>query len=294
MDILNVSRSEFPKSTAVVEGMIVLKPECDNYELNYKENIVYSRGEKELHLQIIKPINPPTKTPLIIYVPGSAFHKQNVIERVAQLALLAKKGICVALLEYTESDILPFPALIKDVKQGIKYMKENWESYNVNPKSIFLMGDSSGAYAAMMAGFTNGIKTFENDDAKWYEVKGVIDFYGPTDITTMNNEPSTQNHSEPDSPEGYLIGRKEVLDNLELASSTIIKNYIYENKNHPPLIMFHGSNDELVPFSQSCELYTVLKAFNKDVKLYQIDGAHHGDREFWSESILKIIENFIK
>ena len=200
---------------------------------------------------------------------------------------------CVALLEYTESDISPFPALIKDAKQGIKFMKENWESYNVDTESFFLMGDSSGGYTAMMAGFTNGIKLFEKEDSKWYEVKGIIDFYGPTDIITMNNEPSTQNHSEPDSPEGYLIGRKEVLDNLELANSTIIKNYICADKIYPPLIMFHGSNDELVPFSQSCELYTVLKAFNQDVKLYQIDGAHHGDREFWSEAILSIIMEFI-
>ena len=142
MTILNVSRNEFPKSTAVAEGMIILKPECDNYELKYEENIIYAKGDKELHLQIIKPINPPTKTPLIIYIPGSAFHKQNVIERVAQLALLATKGVCVALLEYTESDISPFPALIKDAKQGIKFMKENWESYNVDTESFFLMGQT--------------------------------------------------------------------------------------------------------------------------------------------------------
>lgn len=295
VEILNVSRENFPKSQAFAEGMMVINPECDNYEVAYYYDVKYSNnGKNDLFLQILQPINPPCKTPLIIYIPGSAFHKQNVRERVPQLALLATKGFCIALLEYTPSEDAPFPTLICDAKEGIRYMKKHEEQFNIDINAIFMMGDSSGGYTALMAGITNGVSLFEKDCNTDYSVKGIIDFYGPTNITTMNCEPSTQDHSAPNSPEGFFIGQKEVLANLELAEPTIIKNYLSKEKKYPPVLMFHGSNDELVPFSQSCELYTALKENGVNAKLYQIDGGHHGDRQFWSNTVLNIIEQFIK
>lgn len=295
MKPLNVSRENFPASKAFVDGMTVIKPECDNYEIACHYDVkYYNNGRKDLFLQILQPINPPGKTSLIIFISGSAFHKQNVHGRVPQLALLAAKGFCVALLEYTPSEEAPFPALVCDAKEGIKYMKAHNEQFNIDVNAVFMMGDSSGAYTALMAGLTNGIGLFEKDSDTDYSVRGIIDFYGPTDITTMNCEPSTQNHSEPNSPEGFLIGQKEVLKNLEFAKPTIIKNYISKEKEYPDVLMFHGSNDELVPFSQSCELYTVLKENGINTMLYQIDGAHHGDRQFWSTTVLDIIEKFIR
>lgn len=296
VNVLNVSREDFPKSTATVEGMQVIDPPCDNYEIAYHYDIKYhERDDRAMYLQILQPLDAKEKTPLIIYIPGSAFHRQNVRERVPQLALLAARGFCVALLEYTGSEDGVFPALVQDAKEGIRYMRIHSEEYNIDPDSIFTMGDSSGGYTAMMAGLTNGEKLFETcGDASVYKVKGIIDFYGPTDITTMNKEPSSQNHSEPDSPEGLLIGQKEVLENLDLAKPTIIKNYIDKDKTYPPLLMFHGSNDELVPFGQSCELYQALREAGKQVTLYQIDGAHHGDRRFWSNTVLNLIADFIK
>lgn len=90
MEPLKVARNNFPKSTATAQGMQVINPVCDNYELAYYSDVEYvNRQEKRLFLQIIKPINTNGKTPLIVYIPGSAFRRQNVKERVAQLAMLA-------------------------------------------------------------------------------------------------------------------------------------------------------------------------------------------------------------
>lgn len=58
--------------------------------------------------------------------------------------------------------------------------------------------------------------------------------------------------------------------------------------------MFHGSNDELVPFGQSCELYEALKDANKEASFYQVIGAHHGGIEFWTKEVLDIEEQFIR
>lgn len=48
-------------------------------------------------------------------------------------------------------------------------------------------------------------------------VKCIVDWYGPTDIAKMNYYPSSMDHTQADSPEGFVIGRKNVLENPELA-----------------------------------------------------------------------------
>lgn len=290
MEISNLSRENFPKSLAFADGMKVIDPECDNFEITYHYDVKYTNnGKYDLYLQIIQPINIPERTPVIIFIPGSAFHKQDVRARVPQLGLLAARGFCVALLEYTPSEIAPFPQLIRDAKEGIAFVKKHAEHFNINAQSVFMMGDSSGGYTALMAGLSD----IEEAPGTDYSVRGIIDFYAPTNIITMNGEPSVMNHSEPSSPEGFLIGQKDVLANPELAEKTVIKNYLSKNKEYPPVLMFHGSNDELVPFGQSCELYSALKENGIRAELYQIEGAHHGDRQFWSNTVLNMIERFV-
>ena len=41
MEPLNVSREDFPMSTAQAAGMIPMNPKIDHYEIFYHEDIVY-------------------------------------------------------------------------------------------------------------------------------------------------------------------------------------------------------------------------------------------------------------
>lgn len=294
---INVPRKEFPMSTAKSEGMIPLYVKLDNYELQYEYDVEYiSRGEMKLYLQIIIPVDAGIKLPLVVYIPGSAFHKQDVKARVAQLGYLANRGFAIALLEYRGSEIAPFPAQTLDAKAGVQYMKQQAEKYNIDPDKVVIMGDSSGGHTALMAGFSQGIAELEEEEEKNYSssVKGVIDLYGPTNIATMNEEPSSMDHRTPDSPEGFLIGQRPVLLHPELVKPTVISTYVSKGRAIPPVLMFHGTNDELVPFGQGCELYDALQQAKKDVTFYQVIGANHGGREFWSNETLDIMEKFIR
>lgn len=297
MEPLHVSREDFPMSTVSVSGMIPMQPTLDNYEIYYKEDVTYiKRGERALKLQIIGPIDHKEKVPCIVYIPGSAFHEQNVKERMPQLSYLAERGFVVAALEYRGSDCAIFPAQALDAKAGVCYMKEHAKEYGIDPENIILMGDSSGAHTAVMAAFSYGVDELEEDGRRYDKpmVKGVIDLYGPTNFMTMNDEPSSQDHRTPDSPEGCEIGKKAVLEHPELVRPTILANYVERDRELPPILMFHGTNDELVPFGQSCQLFEALKDAEKDATFYQVFGAHHGGREFWTKEVLEIEESFIR
>lgn len=296
MEPINVSRENFPMSTMSVEGMIPMKPVMDNYEIYYKEDVEYlKRGDRTLKLQIIGPIDKKEAVPCIVYIPGSAFHEQNVKERVPQLSYLAQRGFVVAALEYRGSECAVFPAQALDAKAGVFYMKEHANEYGIDPENIILMGDSSGAHTAVMAAFSYGVDELEEEGRRSTEpiVKGVIDLYGPTNFTTMNDEPSSQDHRTPDSPEGLEIGGRPVLEHPELVRPTVLANYVQKERELPPILMFHGTNDELVPFGQSCQLYESLKNSGKDATFYQVIGAHHGGREFWTKEVLELEEEFI-
>ena len=144
--------------------MQVINPVCDNYELAYYSDVEYvNKKKKRLFLQIIKPINTNGKTPLIVFIRGSAFHRQNVKERVAQLAMLAMRGYAVALLEDRGSEDASFPAFVLDAKAGIMFMKQNADRYNIDAEKVFVMGDSSGGYTALMSGLTYGVKELEDE-----------------------------------------------------------------------------------------------------------------------------------
>lgn len=297
MEPINVSRKDFPMSNASVQGMIPMQPKTDNYELYYYDDVVYTnRNGRDLHLQIIGPRDLGSTLPCIVFIPGSAFHEQNVKDRVPGLSYLAMRGFVVAALEYRGSECAPFPAQTLDAKMGVSFMKNNAKKYGIHPENIFLMGDSSGGHTAMMAAFSYGIPSLEEEETKSNVpmVKGIIDLFGPTNFATMNVEPSSQDHRTPDSPEGMVIGGKPVLLHPELVKPATIATYVQKDKVLPPILMFHGTNDELVPFGQSCELYEALKNAGKEATFYQVLGAHHGGREFWTNEILDIEEAFIK
>ena len=70
-------------------------------------------------------------------------------------------------------------------------------------------GDSSGAHTALMVGFT-GDDAPDTDLYGEYSAKVncIVDSYGPTVFPLMNYFESSQNHYDPESPEGYEIGYK--------------------------------------------------------------------------------------
>ena len=293
---INVPREQFPKSDMQSDGMMTLHIDCDNRCMEYIPDIEYiDRDGIKLYIQLLLPSDRTDRTPLIVYVPGSAFHWQNVKGMIPSASLLVNRGFAVAMVQYRGSEAATFPAQMLDAKAAVRFLKINAHKYGLSSEHVYLMGDSSGGHTVLMAGLTAGISEFEEDiysDVSSY-VRGIIDLYGPTDITKMNDELSSQNHIEPDSPEGYLIGRLNVLEHPELTEPTVVMNYVDEDRDIPPVLMFHGTNDELVPFGQSCMLYDKLTQCNKEATFYAVDNAHHGGREFWSNQVLDIIGAFV-
>ncbi|QMW03612.1 alpha/beta hydrolase [Spirosoma foliorum] len=289
--------ADFPESKASSKNMKVVSIGKDSPLVTYRPNIKYTtRDGLDLTLQIIEPTGANGKMPCIVYVQGSAWMKQNVYANLPQLAEFARRGYVIAMVEYRPSSVAKFPAQLQDAKTAIRFMRQQAAAYHVDVDNLFIWGDSSGGHTALLAGLTQNNPELDTKDLDKYPitVNAVVDFYGPTDITQMNVEPSIFDHISPKSPEGQLLGGKNVLENKELAAATNPIKYIKDAKNGPPILIIHGSKDRLVPFQQSVLLADALEKYNYRYQFYQLKGADHGSAEFWTKETFDLVEAFLK
>ncbi|TOP86018.1 alpha/beta hydrolase [Vibrio parahaemolyticus] len=296
-----LSYADFPKSESFTDGMKVMKADFSQRDVSAFVNIEYAhKSGMALHLNVLTPSPftegaPQTKYPLIVYVQGSAWMKQEMYA-LPQLARLAQKGYAIAIVEYRHSAVAGFPAQIEDTKSAIRYMLHNADKYQADASNVILWGDSSGGHTALMTAVTLDENKFDDEgqDKQPITLKAVIDFYGPTDISKMNKELSTWDHMSAKSPEGMFLGGVNVLDNPDKVAPTVPMNYVTSDKKLPPFLLVHGNKDRLVPFGQSVMMFDALKNGKQDATMIMLDGADHGGEPFWSKEMLKTVDEFIK
>ena len=295
-----VPAEQFPEAAELPEGAKCVKlSDTFGYGVDFRPNEVYiSRNDTNLHLQILIPHDgrmPEKKWPLIVFVQGSAWHKQNIFGSLPVLLRMCQRGYVIAIVEYRPSETASFPAQMQDAKTAIRFLKKNAANYHIDPQHVAVWGDSSGGHTAMMAGFTQDAEPDTEDYADYSaKVNCIVNWYGPTDIEQMNYHPSTMDHADADSPEGWLIGRKNVLENRELAKTTSPMQYLSADRDTPPVLIMHGGSDLLVPFNQACLLYEKLRELNKNVEFIKLEYAGHGYGGFQSEEALDLVEKFLK
>jgi hypothetical protein len=90
--------------------------------------------------------------------------------------------------------------------------------------------------------------------------------------------------------EGAFIGaeREGNKDKWMVASSPY-----YASEDDPPIILFHGTSDQIVNKEQSQELYDSLKKHNVVTELVSVSGGTHGGSEMYvDENLNKMISFF--
>lgn len=281
-----------PDRTYLPGMKTVYADKAQRSSVSYVRDVVYvTRGEQELKLQILLPggVMPPMpgmehrfsgkRHPVLIYVQGSAWMKQNVYGSLGNLTDFARAGFVVASVEYRASSEAKWPGFLQDVKSAIRFLRAHADDYDIDPDQFVVHGNSSGGHAALLIGLTGDDETFKTEDNKEYSdaVCAVADFYGPTDVTKINDAPRNPIFTADKDriPEDILYGGC-VVDHPEISRVGNPLNYISEEKDIPPILVAHGDSDEMVPFNQSVLVVKKLQECHKTVEFYKVMGAGHG------------------
>ena len=305
-------QSIVPHDNTLLPGMkTVMGDSRESFPVTYIPDIEYvRRGHMALRLQLIMPhalrpvelLPPSGKTegsprfPLVIYVQGAAWGEQDVYSRIGQLSALARRGYVIASVKHRASDVAGFPAFLQDVKSAIRFMRAHADLYRIDPERVAIWGDSSGGHAALMTGVTGDMPAFKTEDNAGYSdaVCAVVDFYGPTDVTRINDVPrDPQVTADKDHiPEDILYGGC-VAEHPEISQPGNPLNYVTPEKKLPPIMIAHGDMDPVVPFNQSVLMYEKLRACGQPVEFYKVFGAGHGTC-FWTREMLENVAAFLE
>lgn len=276
----------------------VIKVDAEAPEWLYIPNVMYCKYENvNRYLQLIVPYRQEwtedDKYPLVVFIPGSAWYKQEMYNSIPAFSRLAERGTVVAAVQYRESTIARYPAQVEDVERAILYLVSKAEDFHIDTDKIFLVGNSSGGHIALMTVLrsANGIKEVKEFHADL--IKGVIGESAPTDICMCAAKPIPDFMPEDFRPSKDLLGISEITEDLESVRAASCKMYIDENTPLPPILLFHGAADCQVDVDQSRYLYDLLIGAGKTVTYYEVEGAGHGGAVFWGDTVLNIISGFI-
>ena len=233
--------------------------------------------------------------PCIVYVQGSAWMQQDVYANLACIARLADLGYVVAVVQYRESGLGVFPDPVRDTRNAVRFMRVHAAEYAVDPTRVAVMGDSSGGHTAVYAGILH------DDDSEYNlfpgtsaEVSAIVNFYGSTDLTFADSNPSTTNHNMPDSPEGQQMGGIDLNEDRAACERLTVRCNIDEDTRIAPVISFHGTKDRTVNTRCSVLLHERLQETGHESRLYLLRGADHGGPEFWTPEVLGIVDAFLR
>lgn len=251
---------------------------------------------KDLKLNLLRPIydDPQKKRPLLVWICGGGWITTDRNFHTPWLMKFARRGYVVASIEYRRSNSAPFPAALEDVKKAVRYLRAHAEEFGIDKNRVAIGGESAGGYLAAMAGATCGVEKFEAGENldQSSAVSAVIDFYGPT---RFGPEPGADPEKKTPKPDGQPIIDMflgySAEDHPKRTREAAVLTYVTENA--PPYFIAHGTEDPVVSWKNSDELYELLTAKNVRADYYRIEGAGHFTPEFYQEELFEKIDGFL-
>lgn len=232
------------------------------------------------------------KFPLLIFIPGSAWYRQEMYNSIPNYAKLAERGMVTAIVQYRESTLSPFPAQVYDVNNAINFLIEKADEFHIDVTKIFIMGNSSGGHIALITSFMKAHGIICGD----YNMKGTIAESASTDmfLSDLENKDMPEWMPKDFRPIHDLLKVNKISDNIELAKQASCESYISKDITLPPVLLIHGNADNQVNIKHSQQLYLQLKNADKDVTFYELEGCNHGGAVFWTREIIDIVDLFVK
>ena len=273
-------------------------------DIVYSQVATFELPNKPLLMDILLP-QVAEKMPAVIFITGGGFMASNKARMIQLRMHLAENSFVVASINYRTIPNSKFPAPVEDVKSAIRFLKANAQKFNVDTEKIFIIGDSAGGYLTAFAAITNGDKIFNVGDNLNYSSKilAAVDLYGISDLTKIAEDfpkPIQNAYNLPGAIASILVNGVpcftgtggSILDDPKNAAVANPINYI--TKNSAPMLLMHGTVDNIVSPSQTNLLYQALKNNGVDAERYVIPNANHSDDYWQQEEVLQLITDFLK
>lgn len=222
--------SEAGKNPVLTDDLQVLK------DIEFK-NV----GGKSLKMDLYRGENVGTRPPLLVFVHGGGWNHGSRDEYLGYALHFARKGFHTATITYRFASDAPYPACVEDVRDALRFLRENGPAFGYDTSRVALVGGSAGAHLAMLAAYgwdSSGPRAETGGPP--LRIRAVVDLYGPTDLTSSY------------ARENYMVTRLMARSYREAPLLYREASPIrYVGKSAPPTLILHGTSDNLVPLEQA-------------------------------------------
>ena len=247
-----------------------------------REEVYKTIGDTKLKLWIFEPNShkKSDKRPAVVFFFGGGWRSGTPGQFEMQCKYLASRGMIAMTADYRVSSRngTKATACVEDGKSAVRWIRKNARKLGVDPAKVAAGGGSAGGHVAAAIATVPG---FEKDE-KTSSVPNALLLFNPAVILA---EVPGKFEVSPEK----MASRKERIG----TDPKKISPYHHVRKGLAPTIIFHGTNDDAVPF-RTVQLYEKhAQALGNSCKLVAFEGKPHGffnwgrfDNESFRETML--------
>lgn len=269
---------QMPKVDVRCSGKVADVDYAGDGEVFHRLDIYYPRVEKPAY-------------PVVIHIYGSAWYSNNS-KGMADLGTIVNAlldaGYAVVTPNHRSSGDAKFPAQIEDIKGVVRFVRANAEKYRFDTSFIATSGFSSGGHLSSLAATSGGVAALEGTVGGNLgfssRVDAACDWSGPVDLHYMScgRAEDTWNHAPEEAVMGFPFqGNEERFRALDATS--------YIDPSDPPVIIFHGTADSVVPCCQAPYFYGLLADAGVTAELHLVEGGDHGMGMYADETLCAMV-----
>ena len=216
-----------------------------------QQNIAYGTDPLQ-KLDVYLPSGRSTATKVMIMIHGGGWSTGDKSELTVYVDTMKKRLPDYAIININYrlavNATTTFPTQENDVKAALEYIYSKRNEFQISDKYV-LLGVSAGSHLALLQAYKY---------ASPVKIKAVVDFFGPTDMTTMYNDPASM-FAPPSSISQLFNGASPTSNPMLYSQSSPIT---FANAQAVPTIILHGGADPLVKVTQATTLRDKLISFN--------------------------------
>ncbi len=241
-----------PLLLSACSGAQILNSTISRANLRITHDVAYGADPRQ-RLDIYRP-DGAAKLPVIVFFYGGSWKHGNKTMYPFVAATLARRGAVVIVPDYRLYPQVQFPAFLADSAAATAWTFAHLDQIGGDPKRVFLMGHSAGAYNAIMLALNPHYLAAAG--ASRDHLAGAIGLAGPYDFKP-SDEPDVSDVFAPvgDAPAGQVI--------------------TFADAHAPPLLLLAGTADKQVKPRNTTALAARIRAAGGAVEEKLYPGVGH-------------------
>ncbi len=270
-------------AVVLVLGLVVaslwlyLHPDCER-----SNAVVYGqRHGRQLAMDILRPAK-KNGFGVVLMVSGGWKSKPPGSFQTWMVAPLLRRGYTVFAVCHISQPGATVMEIVEDVNRAVRYIRHHASNYGVDPRHLGVTGGSAGGHLSLMLatrGAPGPVDAEDVIDRESSAVQAVAIFFPVTDLLNLGS--STENLGDGGPPKSFVKAFGPQSTNLAVwkVIGHDVSPLYFVHSNLPPILIYHGDADTLVPLDQSQRFQVEAEKLGNQVKLVV---HHNGGHGWWS------------